>query len=361
MAGITIESVTKRFGEATAVDAVSLTIEKGELFFLLGPSGCGKTTLLRLLAGFYFPDGGRILFDGQDITHVPPHRRDTGMVFQNYALWPHMSVRQNLAFGLEMRGVPQAERGERVERALDMVQLAQYGDRGANQLSGGQQQRVAVARALVLEPQVVLMDEPLSNLDARLRLEMRDHIKRLHERLGVTIVYVTHDQHEALSMADRMAIMRQGVIAQLGTPRHIYDRPASSFVADFIGETNMVEGTVLSISKGAGDEEIEVETAAGRLRSRVFPQDLATGQRVRCSIRPERLAVLTADEDRPNLLEGRLARSFFLGDHEQHFVRLGRDEWKVLQYERPANAPAPDEAVRLGCGPDDVVVLAESA
>jgi iron(III) transport system ATP-binding protein len=335
------------------VDEVSLRIDQGELFFLLGPSGCGKTTLLRMIAGFYFPDEGRVLFDDRDMSQVPPHARRTGMVFQNYALWPHMDVRENLTFGLEMHRIAPAERRDRVEQALEMVQLREYADRMPNQLSGGQQQRVALGRALVLEPDVVLLDEPLSNLDAKLRLEMRAQIKRLHERLGLTMVYVTHDQGEALSMADRMAIMRQGRISQIGTPRQVYHRPDSRFVADFIGETNLLPGEVRQVGR-----EVVVQTAAGEVKSAVFYDGIAVGDRVTCSIRPERLDVLGEGAERTSVLRGTVVRVFFLGDHEQYFLELadGR-EVKAIEYEVETPRATVGRLARLGCDPGDVVVL----
>ena len=231
MVSVTFDKVTKRFGDVTALDRVSLQVERGELFFVLGPSGCGKSTLLRLVAGFYQPDAGRILFDGRDVCRIPPHKRNTGMVFQNYALWPHMSVQKNVEYGLSVRDLPASERQGRVRRALEMVQMEAYAERSPNQLSGGQQQRVALARALVIEPDVVLLDEPLSNLDAQLRLEMRGHIRRLHRDLGITMIYVTHDQKEALSMADRMAVLDAGRVSQVGEPRPMYCVPANRFVA----------------------------------------------------------------------------------------------------------------------------------
>ena len=352
MVAITIEGVVKRFGDTRAVDDVSLEITEGELFFLLGPSGCGKTTLLRMIAGFYFPDEGRILFDGRDVSRVPPHERSTGMVFQNYALWPHMSVRQNLAFGLEMHSVPVADREQRVDAALEMVQMTEYAQRMPNQLSGGQQQRVAVGRALVLEPDVVLLDEPLSNLDARLRLEMRDQIKRLHEELDLTMVYVTHDQGEALSMADRMAIMHRGRISQAGPPRAVYRRPASRFIADFIGETNLLSGTVAETGSA-----VVVDTPAGRLRSTAFDSNLRVGDRVQCSIRPESFRVAADGAGLDNALEGEVVRVFFLGNHDQYFLRLvDGSEIKALEFAAAEPVPA-GRRVRLDCGADDVVVL----
>ncbi len=222
---VAFESVTKILGQCKAVDHLTLDIAGGELFFLLGPSGCGKTTALRSVAGFYTPEEGRILFNGKDQSRVPPHKRNTGMVFQNYALWPHMDVQSNVAYGLKMRRVSDTEKQQRVRHALEIVQMQAFAERMPNQLSGGQQQRVALARALVIEPDVVLLDEPLSNLDAKLRVDMRTQIKEIHRKIGRTMIYVTHDQAEALSMADRIAVMRRGRVVQAGTPRELYNRP----------------------------------------------------------------------------------------------------------------------------------------
>lgn len=353
MAGITIDHVVKKFGDVRAVDDVTLQIKKGELFFLLGPSGCGKTTLLRMIAGFYFPDKGRILFDDRDVSMTPPHERNTGMVFQNYALWPHMSVRNNLAFGLEMHSVPEAERGERVDKALEMVQMTDYAARLPTQLSGGQQQRVALARALVLEPDVVLMDEPLSNLDAKMRLDMREQIKRLHERLGVTMVYVTHDQGEALSMADRMAIMQRGRLIQMGTPRGIYHHPANRFIADFIGETNLIPGKVTE----TGDQ-ITVETAVGAITAKEAPREVTPGDAVYCSIRPEHIDVLRDEETRAVMFPAEVRQVFFLGNHEQYFLKLSDGtEIKALEFQTEAAAAEIGQTAQLGCDPSNIVVL----
>lgn len=353
MAAITIDHVVKKFGDVRAVDEVSLQIKKGELFFMLGPSGCGKTTLLRMIAGFYFPDGGRILFDDRDVSLVPPHERNTGMVFQNYALWPHMKVWENLAFGLEMHKIPESERRDRVERALGMIQMAEYSERLPTQLSGGQQQRIALARALVLEPDVVLLDEPLSNLDAKMRLEMREQIKRLHEQFDMTMVYVTHDQSEALSMADRMAIMKQGRLSQLGTPRGIYHRPSSQFVADFIGETNLIQGRVKEING-----YITVETAVGIITAGEAPKEVTVGDAVCCSIRPERLDVLHEGETRETTIESEVLQVFFLGNHEQYYLKLpDGTEVKSIEFQSDAPKAIPGATVRVGCDPEDVVVL----
>jgi len=356
MVRITIDHAVKTFGNVRALDDVSLNIEKGELFFLLGPSGCGKTTLLRMIAGFYFPDGGRILFDDRDVSLTPPHQRNTGMVFQNYALWPHMSVRENLAFGLEMHKVSEKDRDERVSKALEMVQMQDYAERSPNQLSGGQQQRVALGRALVLEPDVLLLDEPLSNLDARLRLEMRDQIARIHEELDLTMVYVTHDQAEALSMADRMAIMQRGKIGQLGAPREVYNRPHSRFVADFIGETNLVSGKVVDVSKG----QVTVETPLGNMVSDLGA-DVSVGDRVGCSVRPEHILVGMTGEGQ-NVIDAEVLRVFFLGNHEQYFFKLPNgDEWKAMVYASAEPLAQAGAKVQLSCNPEHVVILKEDA
>ena len=237
---ISIKNLVKRFGSTKALNDINLEIEPGELFFLLGPSGCGKTTLLRHIAGFYTPDEGKLFIGGDDVTGVPPHKRDTGMVFQSYALWPHMTLAENVAFGLQMRKIPKSEIDKRVQAALEIVKMETRAKSKPNQLSGGQQQRVALARALVVQPRCLLLDEPLSNLDAKLRLEMRVEIRRICKDAGLTAVYVTHDQKEALSIADRLAIMRDGVIEQTGTPLDVYRRPKNAFVASFIGETNFL-------------------------------------------------------------------------------------------------------------------------
>ena len=357
MVSLTLQGITRKFGDVTAVDDVSLEIARGEWFFLLGPSGCGKTTLLRLIAGFYAPDAGSILFDGQEVTRRPPHRRNTGMVFQNYALWPHMSVRENVAYGLVLRKLPPPERNGRVDEALGMVRMERYGERSPNQLSGGQQQRVALARALVIRPDVVLLDEPLSNLDARLRLEMRDEIRRIHDETGTTMIYVTHDQKEALSMADRVAVMDSGAVVQTGEPRSIYDRPANAFVADFIGETNFVAGRLTR-----SDLPLAVETAVGTLHSTVEPaEDLSPGDEVVCSVRPEAIRVSGPDAasgEEENVMAGVVRQTVYLGDHEQYTVRLDDGTPVKLVDHRPGRRlAAPGAPIRLSCDPSQVVVL----
>ncbi len=357
MVRLTLQGITRNFGDVTAVDDVSLEIERGELFFLLGPSGCGKTTVLRLIAGFYAPDAGRILFDDQDVTRTPPHRRNTGMVFQNYALWPHMTVRENVSYGLDLRKVPSSEQRHRVSDALGMVRMGDYEERSPNQLSGGQQQRVALARALVIQPDVVLLDEPLSNLDARLRLEMRDEIRRIHDETGMTMIYVTHDQKEALSMADRMAVMNMGEIAQAGDPRSIYTRPASAFVADFIGETNFLAGKLVRAEK-----PLIVETAVGVIRSTAeSPEDLSPGDAVVCSIRPETIRISESDStgrEDENVLFGEVQQTMYLGEHEQYSVLLDDGTpIKLVDHQPDRRRTSPGEPIRLICDAAQVVVL----
>src|SRR2546423_27951 len=303
---VSIQNLTKKFGDTLAVKSVSLEIDHQELFFLLGPSGCGKTTLLRLIAGFYQPDAGRILFGEKPMNGVPPHRRNTGMVFQNYALWPHMTVAENVAYGLDVRGVSATEKKQRVAETLAIVQMEKYADRTPNQLSGGQQQRVALARALVIRPDVLLLDEPLSNLDARLRLEMREEIRRIHGQTKITTSYVTHDQKEALSLADRMAVMRDGVIEQIGDPRTVYRSPANRFVADFIGESNWLAAQVEQVLPEAVvlQTEVGVFSAATKLAFKA-------GEKVWLGFRPEAVQV------GPNELNGfntTIAHVSYLGE-----------------------------------------------
>ncbi len=283
--GVKIENVTKKFGNVVAVNNLSLEIKPGELFTLLGPSGCGKTTLLRTIAGFYYQEEGAIYFNDKRIDSIPPHKRDTGMVFQSYAVFPFMSVFDNIAYGLKARKVPRHEIKERVAKAIDLVRLNGMEKRRPDQLSGGQQQRVAVARAVVIEPRVLLMDEPLSNLDAKLRVEMRVDIRRLQRQLGITMVYVTHDQEEALAISDRIAVMSKGKIVQIGTPWEIYHNPLTPYVADFIGVTNFFKCEVVSRK----DDHVTVMFKGKELRlQRGFAGEVNA---VMASIRPEALLV----------------------------------------------------------------------
>lgn len=293
MADIELLGVSKFFGSVRAVESLSLQVPEGQFLFLLGPSGCGKTTTLRMIAGFVKQDAGAIRIGGRDVSWIPPYGRDLGMVFQSYALFPHMTVAENVAFGLRMRRLPKDEIAKRIARALDMVQLSGLETRHPRELSGGQQQRVALARAIVIQPRALLLDEPLSNLDAKLRQQMRLELKSLQAKLGITTVFVTHDQEEALVMADRIAVMRAGRIEQLGTPTELYESPANRFVAHFIGESNFIRGVVAERLPGdravlrAGDSL----TMRGRCHNSVQP-----GQRSVASIRPERLELRAPDE-----------------------------------------------------------------
>jgi spermidine/putrescine ABC transporter ATP-binding subunit len=322
LTSITIERAARTFGNVRAVDDVSLAIEDGEFFTLLGPSGCGKTTLLRMVAGFGALDSGRILFGDRRVDVLPPHKRNTGMVFQNYAVFPHLRIGDNVAYGLRARKVPEKEITERVARALKLIQLDGYESRWPHQLSGGQLQRVAIARAVVIEPHVLLLDEPLSNLDAKLRVEMRTEIRRLQKALGITVIYVTHDQEEALSMSDRIAVMRAGRVEQVGEPQAIYRHPATAFVAGFVGTTNLFRGTV---AQRDGDT-IEVTIDGGSLRAR---GDIGQpGDRVEISLRPEAFRVLAPGEVAPagwSTLSGSLGEVEYLGATTRLHLRLPGD------------------------------------
>lgn len=346
---IGIQEITKVFGAgaaaATAVDHISLEIEPGELFFLLGPSGCGKTTLLRMIAGFIEPTSGRIAFDGRDVTYLPPNRRNTGMVFQSYALWPHMTVQANVAFGLTIRKVSAAERDKRVAEALESVRMSEYATRKPNQLSGGQQQRVALARALVIRPDVLLLDEPLSNLDAKLRIELRSEIRRICKQSGITTVYVTHDQKEALSMADRVAIISRGKIVQLGPPAELYQNPQSKFVAEFLGETNFLPAKAMS---GA------IETAAGRLTS--LHQAPTAGEFL-VSIRPEAIRLGGVG---PNRIRGRVVESTYLGEIAQYTIELSDGHRLRISDLNPSARPSLDGSIEVTVDPRDVVVISNN-
>jgi len=357
MAGVRIEGVTKRFGQVRAVDSVDLAIEDGELFFLLGPSGCGKTTLLRMVAGFYDIEEGRILFDDTVINDIPAHKRETGMVFQSYALWPHMSVERNVSYGLKTRGLDKAEIARRTKEALASVKMSQYIDRMPNQLSGGQQQRVALARALVLSPKVVLLDEPLSNLDAKLRLEMRSEIRRIHRETGVTIIYVTHDQKEALSMADRLAVINMGRIEQVGTPQEVYNRPANPFVAGFIGETNFLDGEVAGSAGGL----VSVRTAVGDLKSSTAPEGLAKGDRVVCSIRPESLHLVYGNSGYPtegkNIIEMVVKDRMYLGEMDQYQLDAKGVHFAAIELNKRGKGVAEGESAKVAISPKDVLVF----
>lgn len=347
---ITIDQVCKSFGTTRVLQDIHLEIQDRELFFLLGPSGCGKTTLLRMLAGFSAPDSGRILFNDQLVNAVPPQQRNTGMVFQNYALWPHMTVAQNVAYGLEMRRIARPEIDQRVAEALSVVRMSGFASRSPNELSGGQQQRVALARALVVKPDILFLDEPLSNLDARLRLEMRDEIRRIHAETRITTVYVTHDQKESLSLADRIAVLHEGRIAQIGTPQDIYRRPASRFVADFIGETNWMEGTIRS----SGSGRVTIDTVLGLLDASAATPALGPGTKVWLGFRPESVRF---DATALNRFEATIRTGFYLGESWEYRLGIaGGSEFKALELNAGQRRPTGTMAA-CWIHPDDVLVL----
>jgi putative spermidine/putrescine transport system ATP-binding protein len=341
-------------GVARVVDRLDLDIERGEFLTLLGPSGSGKTTTLMMLAGFEAPTEGEILLEGRPLSKLPPYRRAIGMVFQNYALFPHMSVAENIAFPLSVRGMAGDEIARRVERALDMVQLPGLGSRRPAQLSGGQQQRIAVARALVFEPKLVLMDEPLGALDKQLREQMQLEVRRLHQRLGVTMIYVTHDQHEALTMSDRIAVFHRGRVQQLGRPEHIYEQPANAFVARFIGENNRLEGRI----EGVDGNRCTVRIAGDALVEGSLAAPLPAGAPVMMSLRPERVQINgAAPTIRANghcQLTGRLREVIYLGDHGRARIALpSNDDFTVKRpIDEVHRLPAIGQPVELAWAPE---------
>jgi iron(III) transport system ATP-binding protein len=354
MIGIGIDRITKRFGSVVALDAIEFQINPGELFFLLGPSGCGKTTLLRILAGFYVPDGGRLFFGEKDVTRLPAHRRQAGMVFQSYALWPHMTVAENVAFGLKQKNLPKSVIEERLAEALAGVRMEQFAKRKPNELSGGQQQRVALARALAVRPRCLLLDEPLSNLDAQLRNEMRLEIRRICKEHQLTTIYVTHDQKEALSVADRIAVFSRGRVEQIGTPLEVYKLPKNRFVAHFVGETNFLEGKVLGRENG----HIAAETVLGTLLgTAVDPaRPPSVGDRVYLSLRPEviRLRSETIDS---NCFSGNIDAVTYFGEVAHYdFCRNGI-RLKVSELNPRHLGQLSEETVLANVRPEDVLIL----
>lgn len=354
MIEIKIENLVKRFGSVVALDHIQLNIHAGELFFLLGPSGCGKTTLLRSLAGFYIPEEGHIYFGDKDVTQLPPHKRQTGMVFQSYALWPHMTVAENVAFGLEQKKLPQNVIQERLEEALVSVRMETYAQRKPNELSGGQQQRVALARALAIRPRCLLLDEPLSNLDAKLRNEMRLEIRRICKQFKLTSIYVTHDQKEALSIADRIAVFSRGRIEQIGAPLEIYKQPKNRFVAHFVGDTNFVEGTVTA-EEG---EFLRVQTNIGDILG--MPEDVLNkpkvGEHVYLSMRPEAIRLRTECIDR-NVVEGRLTDVTYFGEVAHYDFQRNGVVLKVSELNPRHLQHDSADKIFANIRPEDVVIL----
>ncbi|KKX96512.1 ABC transporter ATP-binding protein [Microbacterium sp. Ag1] len=344
-----IDGVTKRYGTATAVDDLTLDVQQGEFLSLLGPSGCGKTTTLRMIAGFEYPDAGDIRISGRSVLNLPPYRREVNTVFQAYALFPHLTVAENVAYGLQQRRVPKAEQRERVSEALDMVQLRAFADRKPTQLSGGQQQRIALSRALINRPSVLLLDEPLAALDRQLREEMQLELKLLQARLGTTFVFVTHDQAEALSMSDRIAVMRAGRIEQLDAPDAIYAEPASAYVASFIGQQNFVHGTVRADGEA-------VDTAIGVIAGRWGGEHVAAGQPAVAAIRPEYVRL---EQGEGGGVPGRVLGVSHLGETLQVAVRVGEDATFLSRMPAPtAPRVRVDDAVRCVWDPADARLFA---
>ncbi len=355
---ITLKDIVKTFGEVVAVDDVSIEIDDGELFTLLGPSGCGKTTLLRVIAGFYFPDEGQVFFGDNDVTGLPPHKRDTGMVFQNYAIWPHMKVFDNVAFGLKIRKIPSAEIQKRVEAILEAVRLGGFGDRTPFQLSGGQQQRVALARALVINPSVLLLDEPLSNLDAKLRIEMRHELIRIQKEFGITTIYVTHDQEEALSISERVAVINFGQIMQIDNPRDIYMEPHNLFVADFIGSCTFLPATIVSANGGP----IKIQTPWGLKLDGRCPKSKISfrkGDEVFIAIRPEDFKVSKPDESY-NEVPSKITSVVFTGRYNQILADIGGTQRAQAELDAEAHIKRGDTLTLYVLQKDTIVLPAKS-
>jgi spermidine/putrescine ABC transporter ATP-binding subunit len=318
---IELQDIVKRFGILEAVSHVSLEIHDGELFTLLGPSGCGKTTILRLIGGFHKPDNGEIYFDGKPVSSIPPYERNIGMVFQNYALWPHMTISNNITYGLRLKKIPKAEIAEKISHVLKLVNLSGLENRYPGQLSGGQQQRVALARALVLNPNVLLLDEPLSNLDAKIRVQVRAEIRKLQKELGITTIYVTHDQEEALTLSDRIAVINLGKLLQIGSPRDLYERPENPFVADFIGINNLISGDVQEIN--SAEKWMRVQTKVGPLicfgNERFKPGDPCI-----ISVRPETASISQIEDTQKefNCIGGTVSFASYIGNTIRYDVEI---------------------------------------
>jgi len=350
---IRLSGISKRFGDVRAVDDISLEIRSGEFFSLLGPSGCGKTTTLRMIGGFELPTAGRIELRGVDVTMAAPDKRPINMVFQSYALFPHLNVHDNIAFGLRRHKVKETEVKPRVAEALELVHLGEYGRRKPNELSGGQQQRVALARALVNRPQVLLLDEPLGALDLKLRKSLQLELKRIQTEVGITFVYVTHDQEEALTMSDRIAVMHQGKVEQLGLPEELYDHPSTRFVADFMGSTNLLMGRVESI-----DGSIASLRLAGGDASRVALADPATaGDALEISIRPESVSIAEPGAGGPGSIEGRIEQSAYLGSSVQYQVRTQGGALLSIVTPKTGRRYVTGDDVEVGWSPHDALVV----
>jgi spermidine/putrescine transport system ATP-binding protein len=347
---VQLAGVSKRYAEMVAVEPLDLDIAAGEFVVLLGPSGSGKTTVLSMIGGFATPTAGRVLIAGEDVTELPPAKRPTATVFQDYALFPHMSVRSNVAFGLAMRRLVKAERYRRADEMLQLVGLGGFGDRGVHQLSGGQRQRVALARAIAVEPKVLLLDEPLGALDLALRRQMQEELARIQKRLGTTFVHVTHDQEEAMSIADRVIVMNKGRIEDMGSPSRVYLRPASLFTASFMGESNILRGEVVEATSGVA----WVKTRVGTL---TVPTHATIGESVTLSIRPEQLLVDHAGAGTLALDSGTVTETSFQGTHQRAHVTIGGEGGGLLLRAPAATALVPGSTVKLAVQPADIAVL----
>ena len=359
--GVDVEGVSKRYahrvkGEVYAARDVVLHVEPGEFLTLLGPSGCGKTTTLRMIAGYEMPDAGRIRFGGQDVTREPANRRNIGFVFQNYALFPHLSIFENVAYGLRVRGIDEAQIGRRVGEVLALVGLGGYEQQFSSQLSGGEQQRVALARAIVIRPQVLLFDEPLSNLDAKLRVQMRHEIRELQRTLGITTVYVTHDQEEAMAVSDRIAVMSAGSVVQEGTAEVLYHRPASQFVAQFVGRVNLVPGRIASIAGGVA----KVAALGSTVDAVVVAPGLVPGAAVRLVVRPESIAIAPA-ASASGALTATVTSRTFLGEKIEYLLRCANETLQVVRYDAgPGDTMAEGARVAVRFAEDAATVLPET-
>ena len=350
---VVIKEISKSFGDFDVLKNVSLEIKKGEFFSLLGPSGCGKTTLLRIIAGFEHPDKGSLTLDGDDVLSLPPNKRPTNTVFQSYALFPHLSVFENVAFSPRLKGVSSAEINSKVERYLELVRLEGHADKKPNQLSGGMKQRVAIARALINEPRVLLLDEPLSALDAKLRQHMLIELDRIHDEIGITFIYVTHDQQEALSVSDRIAVMNQGEILQIDTPHEIYESPATKFVAKFIGETNLYDGIIRKVEKyklhdfeGITEYMAEVEIPELGLIKVTDVDEIKVGQQVSFTIRPEKIVITkekpAVNREDLNLLQGIVDEPIYSGFQTKFYVQTDKTIIRVIKQHANYSDEGPD-------------------
>lgn len=329
---LSIQNIRKSYGAQDVLKNVSVEIAKGELVTFIGPSGCGKTTLLRCISGFTLMDSGTVILDGKDITEKPPHKRGVGMVFQNYALFPHLSVESNIAFGLNLQKHKKEFISKKVKELLDIVKLHDMGGRRIHQLSGGQQQRVALARALSLDPRLLLLDEPLSNLDANLRITMREEIKRIQKELNLTVIFVTHDQEEAMSISEKVLVLSAGEIEQIGSPNQIYDHPATEFIAGFVGHVNFIEGKIINIDKS--NAMVIIETEFGNLNLRSGKGEISIGDRVKLVIRPESIILYrAADPSKRNLIPGHISTCLYTGAIAKYMINVGKYRFVVDQHD----------------------------